>query len=120
MPINSQTRSRVSQKTGKFTESVIREMTRLANRYDAINLSQGFPDFDGPKAIIDSVADAIKAGHNQYARSLGHLTRHPRLQLCLKDVQWHCTVAEHRVVEFSDIKIIFQYLFGKRAQLLDF
>jgi L-glutamine---4-(methylsulfanyl)-2-oxobutanoate aminotransferase len=39
----------LSNKLNNFTESVIRSMTRLANQYDAINLSQGFPDFDPPK-----------------------------------------------------------------------
>lgn len=38
-----------------FSESVIRKMTRIANKYDAINLSQGFPDFDPPKEIIESL-----------------------------------------------------------------
>ena len=43
--------SRVSQKAGQFTESVIREMTRLANQHGAINLSQGYPDFPAPEFI---------------------------------------------------------------------
>ena len=47
-------RDRVSQKSLRFTESVIREMTRLAARHGAVNLSQGFPDFPAP--------DAVKAG----------------------------------------------------------
>ena len=44
-------RPRTSQKASQFTESVIREMTRLANQHGAVNLSQGFPDFPAPEAI---------------------------------------------------------------------
>jgi len=39
----------------QFTESVIREMTRLANRHGALNLAQGFPDFDPPPALIEAL-----------------------------------------------------------------
>ena len=42
-----------SKRTKTFTDSVIRRMTRIANQYDAINLSQGFPDFDPPKEILN-------------------------------------------------------------------
>src|SRR5688572_24943661 len=47
-------------------------MTRLAEEHSAINLSQGFPDFEGPPGILDRAAAAIRSGHNQYARSMGH------------------------------------------------
>ena len=43
----------LSKRTETFTDSVIRRMTRIANEYDAINLSQGFPDFDPPKEILN-------------------------------------------------------------------
>ena len=43
----------LSKRTKTFTDSVIRRMTRIANQYDAINLSQGFPDFDPPKEILN-------------------------------------------------------------------
>ena len=43
----------LSKRTKTFTDSVIRRMTRIANEYDAINLSQGFPDFDPPKEILN-------------------------------------------------------------------
>ncbi|HEY7832943.1 MAG TPA: hypothetical protein VIG30_05185, partial [Ktedonobacterales bacterium] len=67
----------VSAKSQRFTESVIREMTRLATRHNAINLAQGFPDFPAPQAIKDAAAEAIAADINQYAitwgaRSLRH------------------------------------------------
>lgn len=63
--------SRVSQKSLAFTESVIREMTRLANRFGAVNLAQGFPDFDAPPEIKEAACDAIRANVNQYAITWG-------------------------------------------------
>jgi aminotransferase len=65
------TRVRVSQKSLRFTESVIREMTRLANQHGAINLSQGFPDFPAPEAIKAEAARAVMADVNQYAITWG-------------------------------------------------
>ena len=47
----------LSQRTSQFTDSVIRRMTRVANKYGAVNLSQGFPDFDPPEAITDRLAE---------------------------------------------------------------
>lgn len=54
-----------------FTESVIREMTRLSLRYGAINLSQGFPDFDPPIAVQEAVAQAVYSSRNQYTVTWG-------------------------------------------------
>ena len=54
-----------------FGVSVFTEFTDLADRYGALNLSQGFPDFDGPASIIDAAVTAMRAGHNQYAPSPG-------------------------------------------------
>lgn len=54
-----------------FGTSIFTEMTSLANAYHAINLSQGFPDFDGPEAVKAKAAEAIMAGPNQYAPSIG-------------------------------------------------
>ena len=54
-----------------FTESVIREMTRLSNRHGSINLAQGFPDFDPPLALIDALAVAIRGPFHQYAVTWG-------------------------------------------------
>lgn len=53
--------------------SIFSEMTALANAAGAVNLSQGFPDFEGPRAIVDDAVDALRAGHNQYGRSMGVL-----------------------------------------------
>ena len=54
-----------------FTESVIRGMTRLSNKYDAINLSQGFPDFDPPKELLDALQKCVYEGPHQYAVTWG-------------------------------------------------
>ena len=61
----------VSKKAGSFTESVIREMTREALKYGAVNLSQGFPDFPAPADIKRRAMDAIDADINQYAITWG-------------------------------------------------
>jgi aspartate/methionine/tyrosine aminotransferase len=64
-------RARVSQKSVRFTESVIREMTRLAQRHGAVNLSQGFPDFPAPGALKVEATRAVMADVNQYAITWG-------------------------------------------------
>ncbi len=62
---------RVSDRVQHFPESVIREMTRLANRHQAVNLSQGFPDFDPPEEILEAARRALLEGYNQYATTWG-------------------------------------------------
>jgi len=61
----------ISHKAALFTESVIREMTRLAIQHGAINLSQGFPDFAAPEILKKAASDAIFADINQYAITWG-------------------------------------------------
>lgn len=61
----------LSNRTASFTDSVIRRMTRIANQYDAVNLSQGFPDFAPPKAITDRLAQVAAEGPHQYAITWG-------------------------------------------------
>ena len=61
----------LSNRTEHFTESVIRHMTRIANACGAINLSQGFPDFDPPKALQDRLAEVAHTGPHQYAVTIG-------------------------------------------------
>jgi aminotransferase len=61
----------VSRKAARFTESVIREMTRLADDAGAINLAQGFPDFPAPEAIKRAACEAIRKDINQYAVTWG-------------------------------------------------
>lgn len=62
---------RLSDRTEKFTDSVIRRMTRISDEYDAINLSQGFPDFEPPQAITKRLAEVAAEGPHQYAVTWG-------------------------------------------------
>jgi aspartate/methionine/tyrosine aminotransferase len=62
---------RTSAKAARFTESVIREMTRLANLHGAVNLSQGFPDFPAPAVLKEAACRALTADINQYAITWG-------------------------------------------------
>lgn len=62
---------RLSDRTSSFTDSVIRRMTRIANQYDAVNLSQGFPDFDPPEALTRALAEAAAKGPHQYSITWG-------------------------------------------------
>jgi len=65
------TKNHISKKAASFTESVIREMTREAMKYGAVNLGQGFPDFAAPEDIKQKAMEAIAADHNQYAITWG-------------------------------------------------
>ena len=65
------TKAMLSQKASQFTESVIREMTRLAQIHKAINLAQGMPDFEAPAEIKEAACQAIMGGINQYAITWG-------------------------------------------------
>jgi len=71
MTQTKQTKNRISKKAASFTESVIREMTRKAMKYGAVNLGQGFPDFAAPEDIKQKAMEAIAADHNQYAITWG-------------------------------------------------
>jgi aminotransferase len=86
MTISTRSASHVSDKASRFTESVIREMTREAMKYGAINLAQGFPDFGAPEAIKQAAMDAIAADVNQYAITWG--ARDFRQALAQKTA-WH-------------------------------
>ncbi|MBQ7796580.1 MAG: pyridoxal phosphate-dependent aminotransferase [Lachnospiraceae bacterium] len=61
----------LSKRVQEFTDSVIRRMTRISDEYGAINLSQGFPDFDPPKEIMDALAKAAHEGPHQYSITFG-------------------------------------------------
>ena len=61
----------LSNRTAQFTDSVIRRMTRVSNQYNAINLSQGFPDFDPPKELTDALKNVAPVGPHQYALTWG-------------------------------------------------
>jgi aminotransferase len=68
-----------------FTESVIREMTRLCNLHNAVNLAQGFPDFDPPAELVEAAVRALREGWNQYAITWGS----PRLRAAIANkVAW--------------------------------
>lgn len=74
-----------AQRTATFTESVIREMTRVANEFGAINLAQGFPDFPMPTPMKDAASAAIQGDINQYAITWGA----PALRLALAQKYRH-------------------------------
>lgn len=61
----------LSNRTSAFTDSVIRRMTRISNKYNAVNLSQGFPDFEPPRQILDRLAEVSKEDFHQYAITWG-------------------------------------------------
>lgn len=61
----------LSARTSTFTDSVIRRMTRISNKYGAVNLSQGFPDFEPPKEILESLQRISPEGPHQYALTWG-------------------------------------------------
>lgn len=63
----------------QFEESIIREMTRHAMEHDAINLSQGFPDFASPQAVLEAAIAAIREGENQYTVTWGYPALRDRL-----------------------------------------
>lgn len=61
----------LSIRTAGFTDSVIRRMTRISNLYGAVNLSQGFPDFDPPKEILSRLAEVTQEDFHQYSITWG-------------------------------------------------
>ncbi len=78
---------RTATRTHTFTESVIREMTRVARRHDAVNLAQGFPDFPAPALLKDAACRAIQDDVNQYAVTWG--TSGLRHALARKYREWY-------------------------------
>lgn len=64
---------KLSERVGTFTDSVIRRMTRISDRYGAVNLSQGFPDFNPPKAMLDRLAEVAYEDYHQYSITYGAL-----------------------------------------------
>lgn len=72
----------LSDRTASFTDSLIRRMTRVCNKYGSVNLSQGFPDFDPPKAITDRLKEVAEEGPHQYAVTWG--SERFRKALCSK------------------------------------
>ena len=78
---------RTAVRTHTFTESVIRDMTRVARRHGAINLAQGFPDFPAPQLLKDAACRAIQDDVNQYAITWG--TPALRAALAAKYAEWY-------------------------------
>ncbi len=73
-------------RVGVFTESVIREMTRLSQLHGGVNLAQGFPDFDPPAALVEAAVRALRDGYHQYAITWGS----PRLRRAIAaKVAWY-------------------------------
>ena len=62
---------KLSERTAGFTDSVIRRMTRISNLHGAVNLSQGFPDFDPPKEILDRLKEVAEEDYHQYSITWG-------------------------------------------------
>ena len=62
---------KTSLRTATFTDSVIRRMTRICNKFGAVNLSQGFPDYDPPNALTELLAEVARSGPHQYATTWG-------------------------------------------------
>ena len=75
----------IASRLNLFSESVIRDMTRIAIEHNAINLSQGFPDFDPPSELVDAAKRAMDGGHHQYAITWGA----PRFRQALARKQSH-------------------------------
>lgn len=83
-------RRTTSNRVDLFTESVIREMTRLADLHGAINMAQGFPDSDPPRELVDAAVAAMRGEWNQYSITWGS----PRLRSAIADkVAWSTGLA---------------------------
>src|SRR5260370_17393155 len=89
LPMAKISRRMLSAKAEQFTESVIREMTRLALKHGALNLSQGFPDFAAPEEIKEAARKAIAADISQYAITSG--AQPPRPAILKKFQRTHST-----------------------------
>ncbi len=74
----------IAERLQPFGTTIFAEMTQLAAQHQAVNLSQGYPDFDGPDFVKDAAIEAIRGGHNQYARFYGV----PELNHAISN-RWH-------------------------------
>ena len=94
----------LSDKVALFTESVIRDMTRQANLYGAINLAQGFPDFPAPAEIKQAAQAAIANDVNQYAITWGAPGLRQAIARQLEEQQGFAVPGRLSVVGFDDIE----------------
>lgn len=89
----------IAHRISNFQESIIRKMTRLAIKHEAINLSQGFPDFDPPLHLKEAATKAIMDGHNQYSPTWGHTPLREKLaELYTARLGWDVNPADHVTV----------------------
>ena len=105
--------SGISRKASSFTESVIREMTRLAVANGAVNLAQGFPDFAAPAELKEAAKAAIDADVNQYAITWG--AREFREAIAAKTTRFHPT---WRVDPETDVTVVCGATEGMIAAML--
>lgn len=92
MKIQTQTDSpkpQIARRSTPFQESVIREMTRLGEETEAVNLSQGLPDFASPPDVLDAAVSAIQAGDNQYTFPFGSLAFRDAIS---RKSRWHNSI----------------------------
>src|SRR5256885_10076023 len=82
-----------ARRTSSFTESVIREMTRIANQHEAVNRAQGFPDFPMPEPMKDAACAAIHGDINQYAVTWGSSAL--RIAIAEKYRRWYGMTVDH-------------------------
>lgn len=88
-----------TQRLAHVRESVIREMTRLALQHDAINLSQGYPDFGTPPELVEAAVAALRQGANQYSITWGHPALRARLaEMYTARLGWEVDPDRHVVV----------------------
>lgn len=88
----------LSQRTTFFTDSVIRRMTRISNQYGAINLSQGFPDFDPPRALLDRLAETANLPVHQYSITWGAQNMREALAAKQEHYMGHAIDPEREIV----------------------
>jgi aminotransferase len=88
-----------AQRLSHFQESIIRKMTRLAIEHEAVNLSQGFPDFDTPLALREAAAAALMNGNNQYSPTWGYVPLRRKLaEQYTSRLGWDVNADEHVTV----------------------
>src|SRR5579862_9469779 len=100
-PVSIHPKHFLSDKVEHFTESVIREMTRQAMQYDAVNLAQGFPDFSAPAEIKRAAQEAIAAYVNQYAITWGAKSLRNAIARQMREAQGIEVDPEKEVVVFE-------------------
>ena len=113
MTTGSAQASRISDKAARFSESVIREMTRLAQQHNAVNLAQGFPDFACPPELKEAAAAAIHADINQYAITWG--AKDFREAICAKTERFYPTWS---VDPLTDVTVVCGATEGMIAAML--